>query len=330
MLTSACPSLPQGSRHPHRALDRPMSIATSLDGLMDYTHARRKSNVDTTTSPSGQLPLSSTGESKTIVPTRTCAASLPERRTSTGSQDDTTHDTIEDNIHPNLRRGSRCSSDGPSPTSEKTVDGDKPKPSWIDLKTKAGKDRKRLPQACSACHRKKIRCSGERPTCQHCARTRVSCVYKTKARRPPARTDFVTRLHRRLKGLEDQHVKAVAMMGASGAAELERASMKLPATSPDRLRSSRHGRKRTAEEAFHGEIEAWASFKAPDRSGPRIRTAAAVGHGADEAHIDPAREGTESLPSPDLQIHLAEVYFEYLYGQTYHLLHKPTYMRDLR
>ena len=41
-------------------------------------------------------------------------------------------------------------------------------------------------------------------------------------------------------------------------------------------------------------------------------------------------EGAESLPSTEIQEHLSEVFFEYLYGQSYHLLHKPSYMRRLR
>lgn len=46
-------------------------------------------------------------------------------------------------------------------------------PLWSELKTKAGKERKRLPLACIACRRKKIRCSGEKPACKHCLRSRI-------------------------------------------------------------------------------------------------------------------------------------------------------------
>lgn len=48
-------------------------------------------------------------------------------------------------------------------------------PPWSELKTKAGKERKRLPLACIACRRKKIRCSGEKPACKHCLRSRIPC-----------------------------------------------------------------------------------------------------------------------------------------------------------
>ena len=54
---------------------------------------------------------------------------------------------------------------------------------WAELKTKAGKERKRLPLACIACRRKKIRCSGEKPACKHCFRSRNPCIYKVSTRK---------------------------------------------------------------------------------------------------------------------------------------------------
>lgn len=61
------------------------------------------------------------------------------------------------------------------PDKKLSVDDEKP-PAWSELKTKAGKERKRLPLACIACRRKKIRCSGEKPACKHCLRPDLPCV----------------------------------------------------------------------------------------------------------------------------------------------------------
>ncbi|KAH6975843.1 hypothetical protein EDB80DRAFT_740330 [Ilyonectria destructans] len=58
---------------------------------------------------------------------------------------------------------------------------------WRGLKTKAGKDRKRLPLACISCRRKKIRCSGEKPTCKHCSRLRIPCQYEVSTRKSAQR-----------------------------------------------------------------------------------------------------------------------------------------------
>ncbi|KAI9883289.1 MAG: hypothetical protein M1823_004951 [Watsoniomyces obsoletus] len=60
-------------------------------------------------------------------------------------------------------------------------------PAWSQLKTKAGKQRRRLPLACYACRQKKVRCSGELPSCKHCLRWRISCVYKTRTQKAPPR-----------------------------------------------------------------------------------------------------------------------------------------------
>ncbi len=56
-------------------------------------------------------------------------------------------------------------------------------PAWSKLKTKAGKQRRRLPVACSSCRQRKVRCSGEEPTCKQCVRSRMPCVYKTRVRK---------------------------------------------------------------------------------------------------------------------------------------------------
>ncbi|KAK2877046.1 hypothetical protein FQN49_001453 [Arthroderma sp. PD_2] len=60
---------------------------------------------------------------------------------------------------------------------------------WTELKTKAGKERKRLPLACIVCRRKKIRCSGEKPACKHCYRSRIPCVYKVTTRKAAPKTE---------------------------------------------------------------------------------------------------------------------------------------------
>lgn len=52
-------------------------------------------------------------------------------------------------------------------------------PSWIHEKTKAGKDRKRLPLACQSCRKKKVKCSGERPSCDQCLKHNIPCIYKS-------------------------------------------------------------------------------------------------------------------------------------------------------
>ena len=195
-------------------------------------------------------------------------------------------------------------------------------PPWSELKTKAGKERKRLPLACIACRRKKIRCSGEKPACKHCLRSRIPCVYKVTTRKAAPRTDYMAMLDKRLKRMEDRVIKIIPEQDAGKMAQIGRATVKPSLTQPPKSLATK---KRPADEAFGNELEEWAQ---PDGSRP-------AGHSRQPSSSDRSEnrlliEGTESLPSREIQEHLSEVFFDYLYGQTYHLLHKPSFMRKLR
>lgn len=189
------------------------------------------------------------------------------------------------------------------------------KPSWSELKTKAGKDRKRLPLACIACRRKKIRCSGEKPSCRHCMRSRIPCVYKVTQRKAAPRTDYMAMLDKRLKRMEERVIKIIPKDEMPESPAIPRAIVKSPATS-----QASHGKKRAAEEAFGPHLDEWAGSKAT--------SAPLKGQEVGESRV--STEGAEFLPPVELQDHLSEVFFDNLYGQSYHVLHKPSYMKKLR
>ena len=193
-------------------------------------------------------------------------------------------------------------------------DDAEPRPAWADQKTKAGKERKRLPLACIACRRKKIRCSGEKPACKHCTRSRMPCVYKVTTRKAAPRTDYMAMLDRRLKRMEERVLKIIPKEDTHESSAIPRAIVRPP---PGHTHG---GKKRGAEEAIGTQIDAWAgskpnaqAVKGSKPEGPKAIT-----------------EGSEHLPSKEIQEHLSEVFFDYLYGQSYHLMHKPSYMRRLR
>lgn len=189
------------------------------------------------------------------------------------------------------------------------------KPSWSELKTKAGKERKRLPLACIACRRKKIRCSGEKPSCKHCMRSRIPCVYKVTQRKAAPRTDYMAMLDKRLKRMEERVIKIIPNDETAGPSTIPRAMIK-----PSPTAQGSNGKKRAAEEAFGPELDEWAGSKA--------NSAPLKGHEGGESNVN--TEGAELLPSAELQDHLSEVFFDNLYGQSYHVLHKPSYMKKLR
>jgi hypothetical protein len=202
-------------------------------------------------------------------------------------------------------------------------------PAWSELKTKAGKDRKRLPLACIACRRKKIRCSGEKPSCKHCLRSRIPCVYKVTSRKAAPRTDYMAMLDKRLKRMEERIIKIVPKPDQeSPSSQITRAVVK-PVVPGSNAANKNNSKKRRAEEAFSPDIEAWAN--APSKS--KIGQADDVPTTLDSQEKEESKlfqEVIDALPSKEIQEHLAEVFFDCVYGQAYHLLHKPSFMRKLK
>ena len=191
-------------------------------------------------------------------------------------------------------------------------------PPWSEMKTKAGKDRKRLPLACIACRRKKIRCSGEKPACRHCLRARIPCVYKVTVRKAAPRTDYMAMLDKRLKRMEDRVIKIIPKDLKAETSVIPRAVVKPPNAGTNAKTGS--GKKRAAGEAFGLEGCDWIEYKMNSHPLPRAET----------SYNESLNEGIDKLPPKEIQEHLSEVFFDCLYGQSYHLLHKPSYMRRLR
>ncbi|KAK1140353.1 hypothetical protein N8T08_010409 [Aspergillus melleus] len=218
--------------------------------------------------------------------------------------------------------------DDPAPSDEQKNDNDNDndnetgKPAWSELKTKAGKERKRLPLACIACRRKKIRCSGEKPACKHCSRSRIPCVYKVTTRKAAPRTDYMAMLDKRLKRMEDRVIKTIPKEETRDMAAIGRSNVRPPQPG----QNSKNQKKRSADEAFAAEMDGWTreDRRAPQDTFPMRRE----GKPTDSSNL--LTEGSEFLPSLEIQEHLAEVFFDCVYGQSYLLLHKPSFMRRLK
>ncbi|KAF2834706.1 hypothetical protein M501DRAFT_999949 [Patellaria atrata CBS 101060] len=262
-----------------------------------------------------------------IPETRTALPILPNHRLSVGSSNDytTQHmrpnsiDGTDQNTSP--ESGHAYSAMSPAKRDDK---GD-PAPAWSEMKTKAGKDRKRLPLACMTCRKKKIRCSGESPSCKHCLKSHIPCTYKTSQRKAAPRTEYMAMLDKRLKKMEDRVLKLVPKEHQGAAAAIPRAVVKpaLPSTTP----KSATFKKRPAQEAFAEELDEWAKQKAAGAASEITGLPPKTSEVHEESNL--LTEGREDLPPKDIQEHLAEVYFNYVYGQSYPLLHKPSFMRKL-
>ncbi|RKF63441.1 putative zinc finger transcription factor 1 [Erysiphe neolycopersici] len=203
-----------------------------------------------------------------------------------------------------------------------------PIPAWSELKTKAGKERKRLPLACVACRRKKIRCSGEKPACKHCLRSKVPCVYKVTARKPTPRTDYMALLDKRIKRMEERVFKIIPCENYGTNNNPGPRSIVKPKIYRTPARNLA-GKKRMSEEAFEEDIGAWSQATLELSIDDNTRkTQNLMENKSVESVL--MSEGTKELPSEELQKHLAEVFFENIEGQVYHLLHKPSFMDKLR
>ena len=199
-------------------------------------------------------------------------------------------------------------------------------PPWSELKTKAGKERKRLPLACIACRRKKIRCSGEKPACKHCLRSKVPCLYKVTARKAAPRTDYMAMLDKRLKRMEERVIKVIPKEDLPDLSAIGRAVVKpaLPVQIPKSSQPS-PTKKRSANEAFARELDDWAHSKGQAFPDDFNRS-----RNSKDGEKKLLTEGVEFLPDKELQEHLAEVFFDCVYGQSYLLLHKPSFLRKLK
>ncbi|MCJ1351471.1 MAG: hypothetical protein MMC33_001455 [Icmadophila ericetorum] len=130
-------------------------------------------------------------------------------------------------------------------------------------------------------------------------------------------------LDKRLKRMEERVIKIIPKEEAGKIANIARANVKPPSAS--QAPKSSGSKKRSADEAFFEELNEWTQSTSiygtsQDRQPRKL----------DQNERQLLTEGAEHLPSEDLQEHLAEVFFDCLYGQSYHLLHKPSFMRRLR
>ena len=115
--------------------------------------------------------------------------------------------------------------------------------------------------------------------------------------------------------MEERVIKIIPKEEMADSSTIPRAVIK-----PSSSIQASHPKKRAAEEAFGPQLNEWAEskedpspLKSLDKGESKVNT-----------------EGVEYLPPPDIQHHLSEVFFDNLYGQSYHVLHKPSYMRRLR
>tara|TARA_R110002060_G_scaffold76173_3_gene86349 strand:- start:53 stop:625 length:573 start_codon:yes stop_codon:yes gene_type:complete len=136
-------------------------------------------------------------------------------------------------------------------------------------------------------------------------------------------------LDKRLKRMEERIIKIIPKEEQDGtAAAVTRAIVK-PGIPGAATVKNINSKKRPADEAFAQELDHWSkSVSNSNIDGGGSKPMPLMIQEAEENRL--LTEGAEALPSKELQEHLSEIFFENVNGQTYHLLHKPSFMRKLR
>ncbi|MBE7181586.1 MAG: fungal specific transcription factor domain-containing protein, partial [Terriglobus roseus] len=141
-------------------------------------------------------------------------------------------------------------------------------------------------------------------------------------------------LDKRLKRMEDRVIKVIPKEELPDLSVTGRASVKPPipgttAAGPTlaakQKEAANSNKKRSATEAFTQELASWTGPNRQPAVPPPSTTVS-----AQSAENKLFLEGADALPPQSLQEHLAEVFFTSLYGQSYLLLHKPSFLRKLR
>lgn len=137
-------------------------------------------------------------------------------------------------------------------------------------------------------------------------------------------------LDRRLKRMEERLIRNVPKEEIGAVLSTTGRSVVRPSLSTISAKFGLSGKKRSASMAFGEEIDFWAKG---DSAAELKNVAGSEGWGdasiGKMGQVD-TDDGSHALPPKEIQEHLAEVFFDYVYGQPYFLLHKPSFMRRLR
>ena len=134
-------------------------------------------------------------------------------------------------------------------------------------------------------------------------------------------------LDKRLKRMEDRILKVVPQTEQDPSASSVTRAVVKPAIPGSLPAAKQNSKKRSADEALGPDLDNWAKTSKA-KVDTSSKSASVQLQEAEENKL--LYEGREALPLKDFQEHLAEVFFENVYGQAYHLLHKPSFMRKLK
>lgn len=181
------------------------------------------------------------------------------------------------------------------------------------------KDKKKPVVACIACRKKKIKCSSDRPACSNCLRLNILCEYPA-IRNRGSRFGYMEMLNRRLNHLEkyincstnpDYHPQFVKIHQKIKNSEFESNS-----DSKEPLQDDQSGNQIPTVISSKNISEQISQL---EPNVPQMHPASPPLPLNDTTIVDSIK-----LPPMEIIIHLVELYFRHVHGQTYSFIHKPS------
>lgn len=215
----------------------------------------------------------------------------------------------------------------------------------------AATPKKKLVVACIGCRKKKIKCSSDRPACTNCLRLNIPCEYPV-IRNRGSRFGYMEMLNRRM-----QHLEKYINCSTNPNYKPQFVAIHQKPERPAQLLYTSCGSTRGTVNSGYTNIKSNANLLTDlmkptstetdsliTQLGPTIHkeltpppsanfldsdfNSSGVASGATASASQFARTG--QLPPLEIIIHLAELYFRSIHGQTYNFLHKPTFIPRIK
>ncbi|KAL2187951.1 hypothetical protein L209DRAFT_709126, partial [Thermothelomyces heterothallicus CBS 203.75] len=161
--------------------------------------------------------------------------------------------------------------------------------------------------SCNPCRKRKLRCSRERPSCQHCRKIAGQCVYENKRNKPGLKTGALENVHRRPTcGTDISPVRKDALEGAVQRLEQDAQTGSRRGSPSDRDADNRAYSilsllARELPKLLDGDRRSTDGSRSVTASNKRRRIDETESVSATEAGNDSEEDGT-STPSPELEL----------------------------
>lgn len=183
------------------------------------------------------------------------------------------------------------------------------------------KAKKKLIVACIGCRKKKIKCSSNRPACTNCLRLNIPCEYPV-IRNRGSRFGYIEMLNRRMQHLQ-KYIQA----------EKKESYKIITKNANIKFDSGPEAKRGNVNSGFMNIKSIENAQSLITQLGPSIlikELTPPPGDSTEPAANSTNPLGSGELPNMNVTLHLIELYFRNIHGQTYNFLHKPTFIPKVK